>query len=108
MTNAKQSTCSSSSPWSYDYNPHVLQDGTEVPAFEICDAEQNRIFTTEELTPQNQQEANARLAASAPCLREALRECIRLLADFDESEGEEGVAYRAAAAALEQAEGQDR
>ena len=104
MTDAKPITCPAPAPWNYDYNPYYLQDGTEISAFEICDADQNRLFTTEELTPEELQEANARLAASAPCLRDALRACVRLLADFDESEGEEGDAYRAAVAVLEQAQ----
>ena len=104
MTKAKPITCPAPSPWSYDYNPYYLQDGTEIPAFEICDADQNRLFTTEELTPEDLQEGNARLAASAPCLRDALRECMRLLADLAESEGEEGDAYRAGLAVLQQAQ----
>lgn len=104
MTDTKPIACPAPSPWSYDYNPYYLQDGTEIPAFEICDADQNRLFTTEELTPEDLQEANARLAASAPGLRNALRECVRLLADFAESDGEDGDAYRAAVAVLEQAQ----
>lgn len=49
MTDAKPITCPAPAPWSYDYNPYLLKDGTEIPAFEICDADQNRLFTTEEL-----------------------------------------------------------
>lgn len=107
MTDVKPITCPAPAPWSYDYNPYYLQDGTEIPAFEIRDADQNRLFTTEEMTKEDLQEANARLAASAPCLRNALRACVRLLADFDEADGEEGDAYRVAIAALEQADGQE-
>ena len=45
----------------------------ELPAFEIFDAEQNKIFDTNEDMPCEIQEANARLATAAPTMLEALR-----------------------------------
>ena len=66
----------SPAPWAYEYNPYTLQRGddaaTELPAFEIFDAEQNKIFDTNEDMPSEIQEANARLATAAPAMREAL------------------------------------
>jgi hypothetical protein len=64
-------------PWTYEYNPYTLQRGDaaaeELPAFEIFDAEQNKIFETNEDMPCEIQEANARLASAAPELLEACR-----------------------------------
>ena len=102
----------SPAPWSYEYNPYTLSKvaragssdaDTEIPAFEICDAEGNKIFDTNEDSPQGLQEANARLAVAAPELLLSLIECARLLADYDESDGEEGKIYRRAIAIIEQA-----
>jgi hypothetical protein len=94
----------SSTPWSYEYNPYTLQRGEaaaeELPAFELFDAEGNKIFDTNEDTPSEVQEANARLAAAAPELLAVLDRCAILLADYDEQEGEEGDAYRDAIAVI--------
>lgn len=87
--------------WSYDYSPYFTREGEEIPAFEIFDADGNKLFDTNEDSPCAEQEANAALAAAAPILRAALAECLRLLADFDENDGEEGDAYRNALAALQ-------
>src|SRR5665213_1803661 len=102
----------SSAPWSYEYNPYTMNEvarvasnsaDTEIPAFEIFDADGNKIFDTNEDSPQGLQEANARLAVAAPELLLSLIECARLLADYDESDGEEGQIYRRATAIIEQA-----
>jgi hypothetical protein len=73
MTSA---TTHSPTPWSYEYNPYTVQKGDaaaeELPAFEIFDAEQNKIFDTNEDMPSEIQEANACLAAAAPAMLEAL------------------------------------
>ena len=73
----------SPAPWSYDYSPYTLERGgaeeTELPAFEIFDAEQNKIFDTNEDMPSDIQEANARLATAAPAMLEALRLAQRAL-----------------------------
>jgi hypothetical protein len=79
-------------PWSYDYSPyrsHQGEDGidSEIPAFEIFDADCNKVFDTNEDTPCELQEANARMAAAAPRLLASLVTCANLLADFDESDG---------------------
>ena len=67
----------SPTPWSYEYNPYTVQRGVaaaeELPAFEIFDAGQNKIFDSNEDMPCETQEANARLASAAPELLEALR-----------------------------------
>jgi hypothetical protein len=100
----------SPAPWSYDYNPYRVRrepDGieSELPAFEIFDADCNKVFDTNEDTPCELQEANARMASSAPRLLASLVACANLLADFDESDGPEGDAYREAVAAITEATG---
>ena len=108
MTASKHSPA----PWSYDYNPYTVTSehhprgaGAEIPAFEIFDADCNKVFDTNEDTPCELQEANARMAASAPRLLASLITCANLLADYDESDGEEGEAYREAVAAIMEAMG---
>ncbi len=92
------------SPWAYEYNPYTVQrgdePGVELAAFEVCDAEGNKLFGTNEDMPSEVQEANARLAASAPELLAILDRCAMLLADYDEHDGEEGEAYRDAIAVI--------
>ena len=94
----------SPAPWPYDYNPYTVQRGDaaaeELPAFEIFDAEQNKIFDTNEDMPSEMQEANARLASLAPELLAVLIRCAILLADYDEQDGEEGETYRDAIAVI--------
>jgi hypothetical protein len=67
----------SPAPWSYGYSPYTLQragaDDRELPAFEIFDADHNKIFDTNEDLPADIQEANACLATAAPAMLEALR-----------------------------------
>jgi hypothetical protein len=102
----------SPAPWSYEYNPYTVRSeasplgvGAEIPAFEIFDADCNKIFDTNEDTPAELQEANARMGAAAPRLLASLITCANLLADYDESDGEEGEAYREALAAIHEAIG---
>ena len=63
-------------PWSYHYSPYTLQTDDaperELPSFEVFDAEQNKIFDTNEDLPSEVQEANACLASAAPKLLAAL------------------------------------
>jgi hypothetical protein len=94
----------SPAPWAYDYSPYQGRNG-EIPAFEVFDADCHKIFDTNEDTPAELQEANARMASSAPRLLESLVTCTNLLADYDESDGEEGQAYREALAAIAEATG---
>jgi hypothetical protein len=73
MTGAEYSP----SPWSYDYSPYLCRQGqdgldSELPAFEIFDANCDKIFDTNENTPCELQEANARLGAAAPRLLASL------------------------------------
>jgi hypothetical protein len=91
-------------PWAYGYSPYQGRNG-EIPAFEIFDAESNKIFDTNEDTDAELQEANARLGSTAPRLLAALIVCADLLADYDEAESEEGDAYREALAAIMEATG---
>jgi len=74
----------SPAPWSYAYSPYKLQTDDapdrELPAFEVFDADQNKIFDTDEDMPSEMQEANARLASAAPKLLEALRIAESLIA----------------------------
>jgi hypothetical protein len=69
-------TSHSAAPWSYAYSPYTLQtagvDDRELPAFEIFDAEGNKVFDTNEDMPAEIQEANASLATAAPAMLEAL------------------------------------
>ena len=102
----------SPAPWSCDYSPYTVTSehhprgvGAEIPAFEIFDADCNKVFDTNEDTPCELQEANARMAASAPRLLASLITCANLLADCDESDGEEGEAYREAVVAIAEATG---
>ena len=104
----------SPAPWSYQYSPYTVRDsgtdatstvGDELPAFEIFDAEGNKVFDSNEDTPPDLQEANVCLASAAPRLLTALITCANLLADYDESDGEEGQAYREALAAIADATG---
>src|SRR5271154_7202864 len=94
----------SPAPWAYDYSPYQGRKG-EIPAFELFDAEGNKVFDTNEDTPVDLQEANARMGSTAPRLLAALIVCANLLADYDEAEGEEGEAYREAVAAIAEATG---
>ena len=57
------------------------------------------------LADARQVEAHLRVMHAGPRLFEALVACANLLADYDDSEGEEGDAYREAVAAIEQATG---
>ncbi len=94
----------SPAPWTYGYSPYQGRNG-EIPAFEIFDADGNKVFDTNEDTPAELQEANARIGAAAPRLLEALVTCTKLLADHDASDGEEGESYREAVAAITEATG---
>jgi hypothetical protein len=102
----------SPAPWSYEYSPYTVRSeasplgvGAEIPAFEIFDADSNKVFDTNEDTPAELQEANARMGAAAPRLLASLVTCTNLLADYDDSDGEEGEAYREALAAIAEATG---
>jgi hypothetical protein len=100
----------SPAPWSYEYSPYRSRRGehgseSELPAFEIFDADGNKVFDTNEDSPGEIQEANARMGATAPRLLAALVTCANLLADYDESDGPEGEAYREALAAVTEATG---
>jgi hypothetical protein len=102
----------SPAPWGYEYSPWTVRSehdpravGAEIPAFEIFDADGNKVFDTNEDTDAELQEANARLGSTAPRLLAALVVCATLLADYDEAEGEEGNAYREALAAITEATG---
>jgi hypothetical protein len=102
----------SPAPWSYEYSPYTVRSevsplgvGAEIPAYEIFDAAGNKVFDTNEDTPADLQEANARMGAAAPRLLESLITCANLLADYDESDGPEGEAFREALAAIAEATG---
>jgi len=90
--------------WGYEYSPYQGRYG-EIPAFEIFDANGNKVFDSNEDTDAELQEANARLGSTAPRLLAALIVCAELLADYDEAEGEEGDAYREAKDAIDEATG---
>lgn len=104
----------SPAPWAYEYSPYTVRNpgthgtkqvGDDIPAFEVFDAEGNKVFDTNEDTPADLQEANACLASAAPRLLASLITCARLLADYDGLDGEEGRAYREAVAAIAEATG---
>lgn len=108
MTTPKNSPA----PWGYEYSPYTVRSeysplgvGAEIPAYEIFDAEGNKVFDTNEDTDAELQEANARLGSTAPRLLAALILCADLLADYDEAEGDEGDAYREAKATVAEATG---
>lgn len=102
----------SPAPWSYEYSPYTVRSdssplgvGAEIPAYEVFDANGNKVFDTNEDTPAELQEANAQMGSAAPRLFAALIVCADLLADYDEAECEEGEAYREAKAAIADATG---
>ena len=102
----------SPAPWNYECSPYTVRSdasplgvGAEIPAYEIFDADGNKVFDTNEDSPAELQEANARMGAAAPRLLASLVTCANLLADYDESEGPEGDAYREALAAIAKAAG---
>ena len=104
----------SPAPWGYEYSPYTVRTpgthgtkkvGNEIPAYEIFDADGNKVFDTNEDTPGELQEANARMGAAAPRLLASLVTCANLLADYDEADGPEGEAYREALAAIAEATG---
>ena len=102
----------SPAPWAYEYSPYNVRSGNsplgvevEIPAYEVFDDDGNKVFDTNEDTPGELQEANARLGAAAPRLLAALVTCAKLLADYDEAGGPEGEAYREALAAILEATG---
>ncbi len=98
-------------PWAYQYSPYTVQEasplgvGADIPAYEVFDAAGNKVFDTNEDTPAELQEANARMGAAAPRLLASLVTSATLLADYDESDGEEGETYREALAAIAEATG---
>jgi hypothetical protein len=100
----------SPAPWSYEYSPYRSRRGengieSELPAYEVFDVDGNKVFDTNEDSPGELQEANARMGAAAPRLLASLVTCANLLADYDESDGPEGEAYREALAAVTEATG---
>lgn len=97
-------------PWSCEYSPYTITSdasplgaGSELPAYEVFDAEGNKVFDSNEDSPAELQEANARLASAAPRMLSSLITCANLLADYEESDGEEGEAYRESLAAIAEA-----
>lgn len=97
----------SPAPWSYEYSPYTITSdasplgvGSELAAYEVFDAEGNKVFDSNEDSPAELQEANARLASAAPRMLSSLITCANLLADYEESDGEEGQAYRESLAAI--------
>jgi hypothetical protein len=100
----------SPAPWSYEYSPYTITSdasplgvGSELPAYEVFDAQGNKVFDTNENTPEALQQANARLASAAPRMLSSLITCANLLADYEESGAEEGQAYRESQAAIAEA-----
>jgi hypothetical protein len=68
MTTSKHSPAR----WTYGYNPYTVQSdssplgvGAEIPAYEIFDADSNKVFDTNEDSPAELQEANARRICAA-------------------------------------------
>lgn len=50
----------------YDYSPYQSQQGEEIPAFEICNEEGEKVADTNENQPCEYQEAIAALFAASP------------------------------------------
>jgi hypothetical protein len=95
--------------WFYECNLHFFRNRrgavTEISAFEISNSEAHILLRTNEEDPLELQLTNAMLAATAPRLLQSLVTCANLLADYDESDGAEGEAYRDAMAAIVEATG---
>ena len=98
-----QNASHSPGPWSCEYSPY----NGGIPAYEVIDAEGNTVFDTNERTPAELQEANARLGAAAPKLLEALDYLLEQTIDQDLkygiglSEGEEDARVKALGAIAE-------
>ena len=73
MTTSKPS----SGPWIVLYSPYTLNDGSELPAFEVIADE--RVCDLNEDMPVAVQEANACLIAAAPLLLAALEQAVQAL-----------------------------
>lgn len=88
-------------PWSL----HFDRDGTEDIAI-ICDADGDELVRSRDFwlpegdDPMPPTLAGMQLMVTAPSLLASLITCANLLADYDESDGEEGEAYREAVAAI--------
>ena len=105
----------SPAPWAYEYNPYTVRltgdrdsnaAGTELPAYEVFDAEGNKVFDTDEDMPGEIQEANACLGAAAPVLLEALeyvRATLKLRHLDEATDDEVEEALKIAQTALDQA-----
>lgn len=93
-------------PWSL----HFYRDGTEDIAV-ILDADGDELaysrpfWLPERDDPIPPTLASLRIMAAGPKLLAALVECARLLADHNDSQGEEGNAYREALTAIAEATG---
>jgi hypothetical protein len=85
MTNNLTRTFSPT-PWAYEYNPYIAHDGGEIPAFEVFDHNGNKVFETNEDSPAELQEANARLASASPRLLAALDQLLSIF-DTDLAQG---------------------
>jgi hypothetical protein len=64
-------------PWEVLYSPYTLQDGSELPAYEVIGDE--KICDLNENAPPDVQRANANLIAAAPIMRAALELAIQAL-----------------------------
>jgi hypothetical protein len=62
----------SPSPFLVESSPFQGQQGNEIPSFRIHDAEGNPVAETDSGKPEDQQEADARLLATAPDMLDAL------------------------------------
>ena len=85
-------------PWTYEYNPYTAQDGHEIPAYQVHGAE--KVFDTNEDRPAEEQEANARLGAAAPELRDSLEYFYQFAVLNDDGEDERFSAKLAEARAV--------
>ena len=79
----------SPTPWTYEYSPYTVQSqasprrvGAELAAFQIVDADGIKVFDTNEDTPYEVQEANARLGATAPRLLAVLVKMVPLFSEM--------------------------
>ena len=100
----------SPAPWSYEYSPYRAvrartASNPNCPPLKSSMPTATRSSTPTRIRPANFRRQTLAWRSAAPRLLASLVTCANLLADYDESDGPEGEAYREALAAVTEATG---